>query len=211
MVQPSIKPKLNRLDFRQIGLDELDLYASVSSSFQVTSIFRVEPVEQGLGGLRLVEEPVAVPYEKDYDATGGIDTGPRYWLQELGTEHWEFHLALDGGRPAGGVTLFFAMPGVSVLHGRRDAAVLWDIRVAPRYRGQGLGSRLFHLAAARARQSGFRRMQIETQNVNVPACRFYAALGCTLEAINRNGYVASPQVAHETMLLWYYDLQEEQP
>lgn len=207
----SLTPKLNSLIFRQIGSDELDLYASVSCAFQVTSIFRVEPVERGLGGLRLVEEPVAVPYEKDYDHIGEEDSGPRSWLQELGTEHWEFHLALDGDRPAGAIALFYALPGISVVNGQRDVADLWDLRVSPGYRGQGLGSRLFHLAAACARQSGFRRMRIETQNVNVSACRFYAAMGCTLEAINRNGYAATPDVAHETMLLWYFDLQEEHP
>jgi hypothetical protein len=49
-------------------------------------------------------------------------------------------------------------------------------------------------------------MKIETQNVNVAACRFYASMGCELGAINRYGYAGVPAVAHEAMLLWYYKL-----
>ena len=49
-------------------------------------------------------------------------------------------------------------------------------------------------------------MKIETQNVNVPACRFYAQQGCHLGAILRYGYAGCPEVAHEAMLLWYLDL-----
>jgi hypothetical protein len=49
-------------------------------------------------------------------------------------------------------------------------------------------------------------LKIETQNVNVPACRFYAKQGCRLGAIDRYGYAGHPQVGHETMLIWYLDL-----
>jgi hypothetical protein len=49
-------------------------------------------------------------------------------------------------------------------------------------------------------------MKVETQNVNVPACRFYAAMGCTLGAVNLHAYAGHPKVGHEVMLLWYYDL-----
>ena len=49
-------------------------------------------------------------------------------------------------------------------------------------------------------------MKIETQNVNVPACRFYQRLGCRLGEIHRYGYAAVRAVAGEVMLNWYLDL-----
>jgi hypothetical protein len=44
---------------------------------------------------------------------------------------------------------------------------------------------------------------VETQNINVPACRFYAAQGCELRGIHPNTY---PELPHEVQLLWYLDL-----
>ena len=46
-------------------------------------------------------------------------------------------------------------------------------------------------------------MKIETQDVNVSACRFYAAMGCELGAINRGVYTSLPD---ETQFLWYKKL-----
>jgi ribosomal protein S18 acetylase RimI-like enzyme len=95
-----------------------------------------------------------------------------------------------------------------MLRERTDMAALWDIRVHPDWRGQGIGRRLFHAAARWARARGCRLLKIETQNVNVRACRFYQRMGCRLGAIDRYGY-AEPEYAHETVLLWYLDLALE--
>jgi len=46
-------------------------------------------------------------------------------------------------------------------------------------------------------------MNVETQNVNVPACRFYVSQGCYLGAIRRFAYAELPD---EVQLLWYRDL-----
>jgi GNAT superfamily N-acetyltransferase len=97
----------------------------------------------------------------------------------------------------------FDTPTVEMLEGRRDLAVLWDIRVAPEARGQGVGAALFGAAAAWAAARGCRQLKVETQNVNVPACRFYASQGCVLAAIHRFAY---PGLPHEVQLLWYRDL-----
>jgi GNAT superfamily N-acetyltransferase len=95
---------------------------------------------------------------------------------------------------------------VNLLEGRQDLAVLWDIRVRPDARGLGIGTALFRHAAAWARSKGCRQMKIETQNVNVPACRFYAHMGCELGMVHRFGYAAIPAVADEAMLFWYLKL-----
>jgi hypothetical protein len=50
---------------------------------------------------------------------------------------------------------------------------------------------------------GCRRLKVETQNTNVPACRLYASQGCTLGAIHRFAY---PELPEEIQLLWYKDV-----
>jgi ribosomal protein S18 acetylase RimI-like enzyme len=90
-----------------------------------------------------------------------------------------------------------------MLAGRDDVAVLWDIRVSPRERGSGIGSALFRAAGDWASARGCRRFKIETQNVNVPACRFYQKMGCTLGAIDRFTYAGQPD---EVQLLWWKTL-----
>jgi hypothetical protein len=57
-----------------------------------------------------------------------------------------------------------------------------------------------------ARQNGWGQLGLETSSANVPACRFYAGKGCELGAIHRYGYAGVPEVAHEAMLLWYFEL-----
>jgi hypothetical protein len=44
---------------------------------------------------------------------------------------------------------------------------------------------------------------VETQNVNVGACRFYVAQGCSLGSAHRYAYENHPD---EVQLLWYKDL-----
>jgi len=92
-----------------------------------------------------------------------------------------------------------------MLEGRRDLAVLWDIRSSPAYRGVGIP--LFRHAGNWAKKKGCSQLKVETQNVNVPACRFYLRMGCQLGEIRLFGYAAAPKVRHEIMLNWYLDLQ----
>ena len=90
-----------------------------------------------------------------------------------------------------------------MLEGRRDLSVLWDIRVAPNARGRGVGSALFERVEAWALAQGCRQLKVETQNINVPACGFYARHGCELRAIHHAAY---PELPEEIQLLWYKDL-----
>lgn len=186
--------------------DLLTEYAAIPISYEVRSILRVEAIENGLGGLRLVEEPVSSPYIKDYDAFE--DGPPTTWERQFDLRNWGFVLAQDeaGGSPVGGATIAWNTNGVNMLEGRSDLAVLWDIRVQLHRRGQGIGAALLSAAANWARQRGCTMLKIETQNVNVPACRFYLSQGCELGVIHRYGYAGQPHVAHETMLIWYLRL-----
>ena len=110
---------------------------------------------------------------------------------------------MRNGSRLGGAVVAWNTPGVDMLEGRDDLAVLWDLRVHPDHRREGVGSRLFQHAAAWARAKGCRQLKIETQNINVRACKFYAKQGCYLGAVHAGAY---PEFPEEVQLLWYLDL-----
>ncbi|KAF0107967.1 MAG: acetyltransferase [Anaerolineaceae bacterium] len=176
-------------------------YDRIPSRFLVRSVLDLELVDGGLGGITLHAVPAAQPYVKDYDAHGEL---PSDWPRKFDVRNWGFFLAMDGGRPVGAAAVAFDTAGVFMLEGRRDLAVLWDIRVRPEARGAGIP--LFRRAAEWSRARGCKQMKIETQNVNLPACRFYQRMGARLGEIRRFGYAAVPAAAHEVMLNWYLDL-----
>lgn len=195
------------VEIRRISLDQIASYTAVSIAYRVESVLRVEEMDGGLGGLRLVEERLAEPYVKDYDS---YDDGQcelwNIWPRGFDISRWGLFVAFEGEQPVGAATVAIDTEGIHMLEGRPDLAVLWDIRVAPDMREHGLGRTLFEHAATWAGQQGCSQLKVETQNVNVPACRFYLACGCHLGAIHRYGYRGCPNVAHEAMLLWYRDL-----
>ena len=188
------------LDIQQddVTLTALQEYAAVSISFVVDRILQATVAADGLGGLSLTETAVADPYVKDYDALQG--TEPVRWLERFDTSNWGLIRGRRAGRMVGGAVVAFNTPGVCMLAGRDDIAVLWDIRVSPDERGAGLGSALFEAAADWAVARGCGWLKIETQNVNVAACRFYQKMGCILGAIDRFAYTELPD---EVQLLWW--------
>ena len=194
------------VEIGEIGPDQLCRYAGVPIWFVVDAILRVDVIDGGLGGFRLVEVRVDPPTVKDYDAQSDAEERPPGWPRRFDVSRWGFFLAEEDGRAVGGATVVIDTPEVYMLEGRTDLAVLWDIRVHPDRRGRGIGSRLFQHAVRWARGRGCRQLKVETQNVNVRACRFYARQGCELGAIHRYGYAGCPEVAHEAMLLWYRPL-----
>jgi streptothricin acetyltransferase len=159
-----------------------------------------------MGGIRLHEVRIEEAYTKDYDDYE--EGGPEHWPEIFDVSNWGFFIAFDGVRPVGGAVVVTRTPGVRILRGRTDLAVLWDIRVHRDLRRKGIGTDIFNHAAGWARAQGCRQLKIETQNVNVPACRFYKKQGCLLGEIDRYAYVGHAQVAHEVMLIWYLDLSD---
>ena len=180
-------------------------YARVPIAFTVCErLAVVEGDDGGLGGLLLRREPVAVPWIKDYDAApapgGAAGERPQRWATRFDVTRWGILTAWADGERVGGGVVAWDTPGVDLLEGRRDLAVLWDLRVAPAWRGRGVGALLFAAAERWAQERGAGWLKVETQNVNVPACRFYARRGCVLGAVHRFAYPALPD---EAQLLWY--------
>ncbi len=192
-----------RIVIKKIGTELLSRYAEIPIAFMVESIFHVDLVDKETGETQLREERLNEPYLKDYDSYA--ECGPEKWVERFDIRPWGIFLARENGRPIGGATIACKTPGLQLLEGRNDLAVLWDFRVHPDYRKQGIGKRLFGHAVRWSQDQGYRQMKIETQNVNVPACRFYAGQGCRLDEVNPSAYSGSPAVAHEVQLIWYFD------
>ncbi|MCI0440727.1 MAG: GNAT family N-acetyltransferase [Chloroflexi bacterium] len=189
---------------KEVGVESLHRYAEIPIAFDVESVLRIELMDGGLGGIILTEEKVNPPYRKDYDA---LDGDPASWPDRFDISNWGIFLAVQDGRAVGGAAVAYDMPvGMNMLEGRRDIAVLCDIRVRPEHRGSGIGGRLFRHAAEWARRRGCSQFIAETQNINVPACRFYASQGCQLGGINTRAYASNPATKDEVMLLWYLEL-----
>ena len=182
-------------------MSSLAEYGSVPIRFTVTSVLDVQPIENGLGGWRLTERQLDVPYEKDYDQP----EPPTRWAGHGDLASWTMLAAYteEGEERVGGAVVAHRTPGVYMLEGRDDLAVLWDIRVQPGVRGHGIGHLLFEAAATTARQWQCRLLKVETQNINVAACRFYAREGCQLRGIHPGAYADFPD---EIQLLWYLEL-----
>lgn len=186
---------------------DLTDYARVSIAFEVRVVFDVSDVSDVSDAFKvgerfvLTERRLDRPYVKDYDAVDGDH--PTHWARRFDLSKWVAFAARIGSMRVGSAAVAFDTPQVELLEGRRDLAILWDLRVAPSSRGRGVGAALFQAAEEWAMARGCRELKIETQNVNVPACRFYASRGCELRAASRFVY---PDLPEEIQLLWYKEL-----
>ena len=135
------------------------------------------------------------PYWKDYDAL----EAPLKWADRFNLSKWGLLGAFHDRRRVGGALIAFDSEEVEMLEGRKDLAVLWDLRVEPSSRRRGVGTALFRAVEDWAASRGCAGLRIETQNSNVPACRFYERQGCELRQINPGAYAA---LLHEVQLLW---------
>ena len=191
-----------RIEISEEKAPNLQEYAQIRMSFEVREVLDVLTPNDGLGGFTLSERKLPVPYLKDYDAI----ESPLHWCRSFDTSNWAFFAARAEGVRVGGAAVAFDTPGLMMFEDRRDIAVLWDVRIAAEARRQGVGAALFKAAEKWAVAQGCRRLKVETQNINVPACRFYARQGCVLGAIHRFAY---PEFPNEAQLLWYKDLTGE--
>lgn len=177
----------------------LDEYAKISIKFEVSSIYVLELCDKGLGGVIFKEKQVT-PYVKDYDT---MDDNPSHLLDKFDLRHWCVVLAYHESKLVGGAIIAFDTEGINMLEGRSDLAVLWDIRIDEPYRGRGVGRKIVQECISWAKQKKCNRLKIETQNINVNACRFYAGQGAELSNINKYCYGDFPE---EIQFIWSIDL-----
>ena len=114
-----------RIETAGIPSQLLAEYATIPIAFEVTSVLSAQTgADQSF---ILAESRLDSPYIKDYDACGdrALD-----WAARFDTAQWGLFLARAEGRTLGGAAIAFGTPGLDLLEGRGDLAVLWDIRVA---------------------------------------------------------------------------------
>lgn len=190
-----------KVEVSEEPISTLDEYASIPISFEVRLVLDVTQPGNNQDKVILTERRLVVPYVKDYDGIDGEN--PAQWPKRFNLANWGLFAARVKGRRVGGAAVAFKTPELTMLEGREDLAVVWDIRVSPEARGQGVGSALFRAAEAWARAKGCRQLKVETQNINAAACRFYAKQGCVLAAARNYVYKEFPD---EAQLLWYKEL-----
>jgi ribosomal protein S18 acetylase RimI-like enzyme len=189
-----------KIDILEHGAERLAEYAAVSIAFRVSEVLDLDAIALDPSAMPIPTRPVAAPYIKDYDTVPG--DAPLDWPARFDVSRWMFLAALVDGNRVGCAAVIARDPAVDLLDGRDDLARLWDLRVAPEFRRRGVASALLTAAEGWAGAQGIRTLMVETQDVNVPACRFYARQGFMLGAVNHGAY---PDLPHEVQLLWYRD------
>ena len=183
---------------REESVEDLTAYSEISISFLVERVLVPDPAQ---GSTRFIEEAQSPPYPKDYDSEPGGH--PTEWPQRFDTSTWVVISAWSGSDRIGGVVVAHGNDQVDMLEGRDNLAVVWDIRVSPEYRGRGVGGQLIRAAEVWAGSRGCTELKVETQNINVPACRFYESAGFRIGTVNPGAY---PELPSETQLLWYKNI-----
>jgi streptothricin acetyltransferase len=84
-----------------------------------------------------------------------------------------------------------------------NMVTLHDFAVSGELRGRGYGKMLFDRVVEWARGLGVKGVRIETQDVNVAACRFYLGRGAVFGGYDEYLYRGTGG-AGETALYWYY-------
>ena len=179
--------------------DCLEEYAKVPTRFEVCSVFQFDGDDPQAAGIK--EQTAAVPWTKDYDAVAGEQ--PPFWAKRWDLSEWGILAAYVEGQRVGGCAVANGhadLVNYPVLH---STAVLWDIRIHPAWRGCQIGRQLFEAALQWAREHDCTELVTETQNVNVPACKFYQRQGCRLVSIRPHAYATFPD---EIELIWKLQL-----
>ena len=176
------------IELVEVPISALTTHASISIAFEVDRILEIETRGHEFV---LSERQLEISYTKDYDSIPG--EGPASWPKRFDVSNWGLIEARVDDRTVGGAV---------IASDTGDQAVLWDIRVVPELRRQGIGAGLFRAAETWAIKRGCRRLTVETQNINAGACRFYARQGFTLREINRLAY---PELPGEIQMTWYKD------
>ena len=179
----------------------LSEYASISIAFTVSEVLEPIGVPAPPGPAAFRTRALVPAYVKDYDAD--TENGPFSWPTRFDVSAWGFLAAYINEERVGGAVIVPPNSAIELLGERADAAVLWDLRVAPAHRRHGVATALLAAVESWARQRSARILTVETQNNNVAACRFYERSGFELDAITPGAYPALPD---EIQLLWHKQL-----
>ena len=196
------------ITYKQVDTSYFPQYDKIPMFICVSSYYRLEKINHGLGGFHLIETPIE-PYMKNFCV--GDDESVERW-KRFDLTNWAFFMAFDDEHPIGAATVVSRTTEINMLAGRDNLAVLWDIRVNNAYQHKGVGQTLFDMAVNWSREQGLVQMKIECQSNNVPAIQFYHKQGAILSAVDEyssyNDYADynAPDFKHETNFMWFLDI-----
>jgi len=171
---------------------DLREHARIPSVYESATIFEVR---QSHAGFELVERTRSAPYRKNYDEF----EDPLMWPRHFDTSRWTLISAHSGSRRMGGIIVARDTPGVLMLEGRIDLAILWDLRVAPAGRRRGVATALLQAASEWAVGQQCTEVKVETQNTNPAACKLYMRSGFILSQVQDRAY---PELPDDVRLIW---------
>ncbi len=189
------------ITYKSIKSEFLRHNEEIPMKVYVTSEYRIEKINNGLGGFLFKEVPVS-PYTIDF----GKHAIMSEFEKEFDISNWKFFMAFDDNKPVGAATIVCKTPEVRMLEAREDLCVLWDIRVIEEYKHKGIGQGLFDACKKWSKSQGYKQMKIECQNVNVPACKFYHKQGAVLSMVNEYAYYDDEESKNQIQFIWYLDL-----
>src|SRR5215207_9101477 len=172
------------ITIREIDNDNQWDFGLCDMSFTVTSKL-VLRAEDGNIGYRVVDVP---PYIKIY--------GPRRadFMEYDNDPDKMIFLAYVGDKLAGEIRI--SQPW-------NKYALLDSFAVDMKYRRQGVGRALIQQCIVWAKKRGFPGLALETQNINVPACKLYESCGFELRGFDTHLYKALEPSTEEIALFWY--------
>jgi len=173
----------------------LAAYATIPIAFEIREALSRPTL--GLIAGPLESHPVARAYVKGYDALPR--NHPLDWPSRFDVRRAHFLAAYLGARRVGGAVVIVDPADATRLGSEPSLALLWDLRVAPDVRRRGIGHALLTIAESHSRATLSHGLVVETQDVNVPACRFYAGAGYALTRITPSAY---PTLPDEMQLVW---------
>lgn len=183
------------INYSELNINDLDEYGNIPFKYKTSTIFKVEKINNGLGGILLTEEPFY--YEKDFGSK------VNHWKKTFDLKNWKIFGAYDNNKLIAGCVLAIKTKDVYMLEDRDDLAVLWDLRVAEEYKHKGIGQNLFNMAKKFAKDNNFKELKVECQNTNYNAVKFYHKQGMVLSIINERAY---KDFENEIQLIWYLNL-----
>jgi len=158
-----------------------------NDSFNV--IGRIIPTYEN-GMWSYVEEIYSNSYEKKYD--------------DEDTAHYDYQKYVNNNDYA--IYFYYydnKCVGQIILHSNWNRyAFIEDISVLGDYRGKGIGHALINTAIEWAKQNNLCGLMLETQDVNLLACRFYSKLGMKIGAVDNMLYANFPTY-NERAIFWY--------
>jgi len=173
------------------SIEDLKAYSKIPIAFEVRECVDLEALLTGT-----IKAIPLEPRWKDYDEIE--DERPDQMPRRFDMARWAIFLAQEGGEYVGGMIIACPNPIDAYAH-EPDTAAIVDVRVAPDWREKGIGQALWFAAEDWARLNGVRQLMVETQDINVEACRFYQRMGCKILTIDPAGY---DPALNEVQLIW---------